>query len=128
MEKMKRIWKFLLVAIIILPCVMFFNGCSCSDKSGNNTSSNVTHTIHFYTGNPEKFNIDNQEVKDGGIITEPDTIGWYYYDDTTGITYSFGNWYSDQSLDIKYVWKFKTDRVYNDMTLYAKWNEVVVSE
>lgn len=123
---MKQFLKILLVIILIFPCVIMFNGCSCSDTSNNknNNNSNITHTVHFYTGNPEKFNIDNQEIPDGGLVTKPDTKGWYYYDEVEKITYTFGDWYSDQSRDIRYVWKFNTDRVYNELTLYAKWNEI----
>lgn len=124
-EKLKNNLKVLLIAILILPIVMCFAGCSCSKDNGNNSNaSKVEYTIIFYTGNPEKFNIEKQIVKEGELITEPDTTGWYYYDEVTKKTKTFGNWYSDQSLDLKYVWKFQTDRVYNNMTLYAKWNDM----
>lgn len=126
-KNMKQFLKILLVIVLIFPCVIIFNGCSCSDtsnKTNNNNNSNITHTVHFYTGNPKKFNIENQEVSDGGLVTKPDTSGWYYYDEVEKVTYTFGDWYSDESRDIRYVWKFTTDRVYDNLTLYAKWNEI----
>lgn len=123
--KLRNYLKILLVAILILPCVIAFKGCSCSkNDGGNKTSSNVTHTVIFYTGNPDKFNIPKQEIKDGGKVTRPDTKGWRYYNTTNNTVLSFDAWYSDPSLDIRYVWKFDTDQVYSDITLYAKWNEI----
>lgn len=124
---MKKYLKILIVAILIFPCVMIFKGCSCSENSNNSTSnnkSNVTHTVHFYTGTPTRYNIESQEVKDGGLVTKPDTSGWWYYDEIEKVNKTFGDWYSDPSLDIRYVWKFNTDQVYGELTLYAKWNPI----
>ena len=125
-KNLKNIFKIVLVVILIFPCVILFNGCSCSTDNGSsgNQNTNVTYTVMFYTGNPDKFNIPKQEVKQGGLVTKPNTTGWYYYDEATGKNYSFGDWYSDPSLKLRYVWKFATDEVYSNLTLYAKWNEI----
>lgn len=125
-KNLKNIFKIVLIVILIFPCVIIFNGCSCSSDNGNsgNQNTNVTYTVMFYTGNPDKFNIPKQEVKQGGLVTKPNTTGWYYYDEATGKNYNFGDWYSDPSLELRYVWKFATDEVYSNLTLYAKWNEI----
>lgn len=122
---MNKFCKILLIALIIFPCIFFFNGCSCSsnDKSSNNTNSNITYTVHFYTGTENKFNVPSQEVKEGEKIVKPEISG-YYYDPVSKITYSFADWYTDPSFDTQYVWKFTTDTVHENLTLYAKWNEI----
>ena len=67
-------------------------------------------------------NVGNSAIQE--ITTAKD----YYLADKgvviTNSSYVFSGWYSDSSLDIKYVWKFETDRVYNNITLYAKWDEI----
>lgn len=127
---MKNFLKILLITILIFPCIFAFSGCSCStsgNSNNNKTNSNIAHTVHFYTGTSSKYNIPNIEVKDGEIIPKedrPNTDGWWYYDETEKVNKTFGDWYSDPSLDIKYVWLFDTDKVYGELTLYAKWNPV----
>lgn len=110
-----------------MPCIFVFNGCSCSrENSSSNTQSNVTYTVIFYTGISEKFNVPKQEVKEGGLVVKPEFPSTYY-NEKTNTSYVFSGWFSDPSLNIKYVWKFETDTVYNNMTLYAKWDEVKIS-
>lgn len=124
-KKMRNIWKILIVSILIFPCVFIFGGCSCSDnKNTNKKTSNLTHTVMFYSGYEEKFNIPKQEVKDGGLVTRPAETSTWYRKDQDGTLYRFGDWYSDSSLDIQYVWKFDSDQVYSELTLYASWVEM----
>ncbi len=121
-KKMRNIWKKLIVAILIFPCVFIFGGCSCSEnnKTSKNTSK-LTHTVMFYSGYEGKFNIPKQEVKDGGLVARPaETYNWYRKD-SDGTLYKFGDWYSDASLDIQYLWLFDSDQVYSELTLYASW-------
>ena len=123
-EKLKQKWKILFLIILIMPCIFFFGGCSCSRGNSNTTTeSNVSYAVIFYTGISEKFNVPKQEIKEGGLVQKPEFPSTYY-NEITNSSYVFSGWYSDQSLDIKYVWKFETDRVYNNMTLYAKWDEI----
>lgn len=123
-NKMKKIWKIFIVTILILPCLFIFNGCSCSNNENNNKNSNITYTITFYTNSTEYFNVPKQEIKEGELVEKPNTSGWYYYNESRQKYVVFADWYSDPSLDVKYVWKFTTDRVYNDLILYAKWDDV----
>ena len=124
-EKLKQKWKILFLIILIMPCIFFVGGCSCSKKNntGSNTQSNVTYAVIFYTGIPDKFNVPKQEIKEGGLVKKPEFLSTYY-NESTDTSYVFNGWYSDSSLDIKYVWRFESDRVYNNMTLYAKWDEI----
>ena len=64
-----------------------------------------------------------QEIKEGGLVQKPEFPSTYY-NELTNSSYVFSGWYSDPSLDIKYVWNFETDRVYNNITLYAKCDEI----
>ena len=72
---------------------------------------------------PDKFNVPKQEIKEGGLVKKPEFLSTYY-NESTNTSYVFNGWYSDSSLDIKYVWRFESDRVYSNMTLYAKWDEI----
>lgn len=124
-KKMKNFWKIFIVIILILPCLFVFKGCNCSrNEENNNKNSNITFTITFYTNSTEHFNVPSQEIKEGELVTKPNTSGWYYYDEVKKKYVIFSDWYSDPSLDVKYVWKFTTDRVYRNFTLYAKWDEM----
>ena len=123
-EKLKQKWKILFLIILVMPCIFFFGGCSCSKQNSNTTTeSNVTYAVIFYTGIPDKFNVPKQEIKEGGLVKKPEFLSTYY-NESTNTSYVFSGWYSDASLDIKYVWRFENDRVYNNMTLYAKWDEI----
>lgn len=123
-KNLKQKWKILLLIFLIMPCIFFFGGCSCSKNNSNsNTQSNVTYTVIFYTGIAGKFNVPKQEIKEGELIKKPEFPSTYYNEETN-TSYVFNGWYRDSSLDIKYVWRFDSDRVYNNMTLYAKWDEI----
>lgn len=111
MKRLKEKWKILLIALIILPCVVFFAGCGEDDSGSGGTNSNVTYTVMFYTNSPEEFNYPTQEVKSGKLVTRPSN--------PTKYGYIFIGWYKDMALTE--VWKFESDVVMSDLVLYAKW-------
>lgn len=122
---MKKRLQILLMVFFILPCIILFKGCNCStgDSGNNSTKVDVTYTVFFYTGIAGKFNIPNQEIKEGELVREPSNFPNYYYDVDKQKEMYFNGWYSDISFDIKYLWKFQTDEVHSNLTLYARWEE-----
>lgn len=89
---------------------------ACGEDEGSSSNSKVnndTYTVHFFTDSNETFNIPNQTVKKGGLVSKPDTPR------KTG--YVFIGWYTDMSRTI--VWTFEIDTVNSDMTLYARWQK-----
>ena len=111
---MNKKWKILLICLIILPCVVFFGGCSCnsSEETGETIYDNISYSVSFYTGSGSTFNMSTQTVKHGKYVTRPIN--------PTREGYTFAGWYIDK--DCTTVWKFESDPVLNNMTLYAKWN------
>ena len=71
-----------------------------------------THTVTFEEngGTP----VPDQTVNHGDTVDEPD--------DPTKDGHTFVGWHNDTSLTT--LWNFDTDKVTNDMTLYAKWTKV----
>ncbi len=117
---MKKFWntfKRYLICFLILPILVFFpTACGCSEDDGSSTGggiNNNTYTVHFFTGSDETFNIPNQTVAKGGLVSKPDTPR------KTG--YVFIGWYTDMACTT--VWTFEIDTVNNDMTLYARWQQ-----
>lgn len=122
--KLKNKWKTILICFLLLTCVIFFDGCSCSkNNTTNNNTNKMTYTVMFYTGSLEKYDLPEQEVEEGQLVEEPRNFPTRYYD-PDGTEYLFIGWYRDISLDEQYVWKFATDKVFGDMQLYAKWQEI----
>ena len=104
----------------MLPCIFLF-GC------GGNTEdekSDVLCTVIFYTGIGDEFNVPKQEVYMGEKIIKPINFPTRYYDESTDITYQLVGWYSDTSKSPEFLWKFETDIVRSDMTLYARWDQI----
>lgn len=123
---MERIKRILIVVVFFIPIMLFFPGCSCSSGGDNDTTSDTTYTVTFYTGSHVTFNIDPQEVKDGGRVIEPkrpsmfesnrnenDEIDGHIY------VYSFVGWYEDSAFTK--LWLFSNE-VHGDITLFAKWD------
>ena len=106
----KEKWKIILIALLILPCVVFFGGCG-EDNNNGATNSNVTYTVMFYTDSAQEFNIPSQEVQSGKLVRRPSNP----YKNG----YVFIGWYKDMSLT--QVWKFESDVVLCNLVLYAKW-------
>lgn len=99
--------------MLILPILVFFPGCSCdnNDSSNSNRKPNQ-YIVKFYTDTAETFNIEKQTVEEGNLLREPDK--------PTKSGYIFSGWYRDPGTwDI--MWRFNTDTVTCDMTLYARW-------
>ena len=119
----KKQWQVLFVIILLLPCLFIF-GCSCSRDSNNNSSSNGNiYTVIFYTGIDNEFNLPKQEIEDGQKIKKP-IMDSRYIDEATQTIKQFVGWYSDPSCEAQYLWKFETDEVHSNLTLYALWEEV----
>ena len=112
---MKLEWKKFLIALILLPIVVFFPGCSCNEETEptGGVDPNTTYTVHFYTGTEDTFNINNQTVARGGLVRRPDN--------PVRTNYVFIGWYKDMACTE--VWTFEIDVVTSDMTLYARWQK-----
>ena len=78
------------------------------------TTPTTKYTVTFETngGSP----VDSQQVVINGVVTKPT--------DPTKSGYVFEGWYSDSNL--AYEYNFST-QVTSDITLYAKWTEIVPS-
>lgn len=111
MKKLNVKWKILIIALLILPCVVFFAGCGEDDTGSGGTNSNVTYTVIFYTASGDEFNYASKEVKSGKLVTRPS--------DPQKQGYVFIGWYKD--IELTQVWKFESDVVMQDMVLFAKW-------
>lgn len=115
MFRMKKKWKAILIALFMLPMVVFFNGCNCKgngyDEDGLNSYSVMFYT---YSSDSDSFNYETQIVKHGHTVTRPK--------DPTRSGYNFAGWYKDKELTI--TWKFNEDKVYDTTTIYAKWIEI----
>ena len=126
---MSKKWKTILICLIILPCMVFFRGCSCSCSEGRTPSSelednNDTYTVMFYTNSGESWGYPKQEVVKGKYALRPE--------DPTKDGFVFKNWYinptaanncTDTTTD-EYIFDF-FQPVYQDVTLYAGWIERV---
>ena len=119
MDRMKRKWKIILIALfVLLPVMVFFPACGKEDDDSSGIGNGgviagTTYTVHFYTGTEHTFNISNQTVAHGGLVRRPDNPV------RTG--YVFIGWYKD--LACTEVWTFEIDTVTGDMTLYARWQK-----
>lgn len=111
---MKNKWKVILIALFMLPFVVFFPGCNCFNNNENVSLKVPTqYIVNFYTDSEETFNIPIQTIDEGGLVNRPDNP------EKTG--YSFVGWFKDKELTI--VWRFGLDTVKSNMTLYAKWRK-----
>ena len=101
---------------MILPCVVFFGGCV--DDGRRNEYDKVTHNVAFYTGSEDTFNIPMQTVRHGDLVIRPPK--------PTKIDHTFVAWYKD--LACTEIWKFESDIVDENITLYAKWLAILNEE
>ena len=76
----------------------------------------VKYPVHFATG--EGSAIDSIEVAENGTVEKPA--------DPTREGYDFGGWYKDEECTTP--WNFTTDKVTEETTLFAKWDEVYTGE
>lgn len=116
MNTMKNGWKRLILMLVLLPLVVFFSACGCSEEETEPqiTPTDVTYTVHFFTNTEETFNIPNQILKYGSLVEKPDTPSRYGY--------SFVGWYIDDQFSR--AWLFESDVVTKTMTLYARWDKM----
>jgi len=75
----------------------------------------VKHTVTFVINGDDETIIDPRQVEDGKVVIRPDA--------PTKGGYEFDGWYTDSGCSVAY--DFDTP-VVGDMTLYAKWNKIVV--
>ena len=107
-------WKILLIALFMLPMVVFFPGCGNKDNSNNAMNTiiqNQTFTVHFYTGTGDYNNLTYKNIKYGSLIKEPTP--------PRRNGYRFVCWCKD--ITCTSPWTFSIDQVKAETTLYAKW-------
>ena len=122
---MNKKWKTILICLILMPCMVFFRGCSCSCSEGRTPSSelednNATYTVLFYTNSGQTFGYNRQEVAKGKYVRRPE--------DPIRDDYVFKNWYITKE-SAKNCANTETDEyifdffqpVYTDLELYAGW-------
>lgn len=112
--KKKNKWKTILIALFMLPIVVFFGGCNCS--SGEVQDGRNSYTVSFYTDstNPGSFNYASQLIKHGDKVTRPS--------DPKKDGFTFVYWCKDKECTIP--WDFNKDVVEGTITLWAKWTRV----
>ncbi|MBN3489895.1 InlB B-repeat-containing protein [Acholeplasma equirhinis] len=78
-----------------------------------NEEEDVFYTVTFQSNGGS--NVTAQSIKEGEFATQPSA--------PTRSGYTFGGWYSDSALTTQF--NFGSTPVNSDITLYAKWNEIV---
>lgn len=77
-------------------------------------STVIEYTITFDSNSGTS--VSTQTIEEDKLATKPT--------DPTRTDYSFGGWYTDS--DFSTAWSFSSDKVTEDITLYAKWNPVIL--
>lgn len=116
---MKKRCRAILIALIMLPLVAFFPGCNCSGSGGGDDGLN-SYCVKFYTNSGEN-NSHTYEVK---IVKHGDTVE-PPKNNPTKEKCVFRGWYKDPELTIQ--WKFESEKVYADTTIYARFDEINIS-
>ncbi len=99
------------IGVLFLAIIALVGGCSAErdNKYDPKSSNYMTVMVSF----------DSQ----GGSAVASQTTGYNRYTtapaDPVRTGYTFGGWYRDRAYTEK--WKFSSDRVDNDITLYARW-------
>ena len=102
-----------IVILLLIALAMVFALSSCEDVLGDILGGEkIPATISFDTRGGNE--IPDVTVNVGDLITEPDA--------PVREGYEFAGWYTDDSLSFK--WKFGSDIVEGDMTLYAGWKKL----
>lgn len=111
----KRFYIAVLAVLIVLSMALV----ACDVFGGSDTDTTASPTVYSVSFDPcGGSNVVLQTVEEGRLVTEPET--------PTRDTYVFDGWYKDSSFVTK--WNFATDKVYSNMTLYAKWVQPVAVE
>ncbi|HHW79338.1 MAG TPA: hypothetical protein GX742_00890, partial [Acholeplasmataceae bacterium] len=98
--------RILIIVALMLSLVLI--GCMENEE--------VIHSVSFETFGGQY--IQNELVKEGQLVTRPV--------DPKNQDLVFDNWYKDPNFSV--VWKFEEFVITNDTTIYAKFNEKIVSE
>lgn len=134
------------IILSIILCIIIASFCLAIVSCSNPTIYEVTFDFNISTRNskesfPNNSKPDNFKIKyeEDSYIEEPDLSKylkkwnqyyryWYkFYDhrDSNGklvykyTNYNFTGWYQDSGLSVP--WKFASDTIKTNMTLYAKW-------
>lgn len=109
---MKKQLKYLLLALLVFPCLILFTACNCSKSNTDDGKSNPqTYTVQFDSnGGTAVSPITN--VVSGSKIDAPE--------EPTKENYTFKGWYYKGE-----KWFFIGFTVTEDMTLVAKWEPIL---
>lgn len=111
--KIKKFLTILCTALIATVAVGVFSACNV--QKAEDTKATVSFDVNTtFTTNVVK----DKEVTIGKRVSQPKA---YILDENPDNLQVYG-WYT--SADCETQWNFKTDRVQEDMTLYAKWVEL----
>ena len=94
-------------AIFILCVIVLCLLCACNPTEPTHT----THTVTFDSQGGSA--VESQKVIDGNPVKRPQT--------PIREGYFLNGWYTSSATTADSEWHFDTDRVKNDMTLYAGW-------
>ena len=101
------------ILLFVIMLSLIFTLSSCDDMLGDIIGGDaVEAVVSFETNGGSK--IDDVTVEVGDLIKKPA--------DPTREGYVFAGWYTDESLS--FVWKFNSNVVEGDMTLYAGWSKL----
>ena len=109
---MKRNNLIFILTAFVLCLVFALAGCSDNTPDGGDLPEDTTpyYTVTFDSQGGS--NVESQKVRQGNPVVIPDV--------PERKNYSFLGWYKSVGEDAE-EWKFATDRVERDITLYAKW-------
>lgn len=135
--KKKIVLSVMLLVMVIVACVALYS-CNLEKaflKFHYTITTQYTRSYDYTTGDliykPENPTFINGIFTDGGGKTSNGTVSselfsieyprleeGYSYEKN----YYFVGWFTEP--EFRYQWNFAEDRIYRDMTLYAKWLEI----
>jgi uncharacterized repeat protein (TIGR02543 family) len=101
-----------ILASITLICAAILTGCP---TDAGNPPDDTTYTVTFNTGTDGSV-VPPQSVAPGGLVTHPTA-------DPTRADHTFGGWYKDAAGTTP--WDFDVDIVNTDISIYAKWIQII---
>ncbi|MDR0522855.1 MAG: leucine-rich repeat protein [Candidatus Methanoplasma sp.] len=107
-----------LVAVAAVICVAAYAAAGSEEDGGGGgeIAKPATHTVTYNSMGGS--HVAPSEAQDGSTVGYPGAPAWGGR--------AFMGWFKDQSLTVP--WSFATDRVYGDVTLYAKWEALASAE